>query len=213
MTTYQFTAAVRGLATNDYEQLDRLFTNAFVIVPACIDGHATISVEVDAVDSLSAIALLEQHLGNRAPEVVIEGLEEDFVTTPEIAMRCGVSRETPRKWDKLPGFPRQRGILAGGVKIWTWAAVRNWIATHKPERIDPDEPLPLADDVVGAFNAGMLSSDTTSGSAVTYSRKPITSSGQHAVFYNTLVAHVHSVRAGESSVFGADLQALFRTTR
>jgi hypothetical protein len=56
-------------------------------------------------------------------------LDEDLVSTPDIASRIGVTREAVRKWanGSRGDFPMPRGTVGGGIRVWRWAEVNEWL--------------------------------------------------------------------------------------
>jgi hypothetical protein len=163
MPTFAFSVTVSGL-TNEPEQLTRLFTEAFTIVPSEIDGVFSMSVFISASSSEDAVHRFDCHMQEVTPEISIVRLDEDLVSTTEIAERVDASRETVRLWAtgrRRQGFPAHRIVLTGGVKLWAWADVYEWLA--KLAKISPEEPRPLSTDCVDWYN----------GHLVTRRREPI----------------------------------------
>lgn len=131
MTTYAFSAVVTGLNLIDLEQLDFIYTDAFVISPAEIDGVTSVAVEIEAPTGEHALQILTDHLSQTG--VTVDRIDPDLVNIPEIADRLEVSREMVRLWtvhQRGDGdFPRHR-TLVGNQKLWTWADVFAWAAVH-----------------------------------------------------------------------------------
>lgn len=162
MTTYGFTAVVTGLDVENFEQLTRLYTEEFVIVPADRDGLTTLAVEIDAASCEAALMALQQHILH-VPDVEVVRIDEDLVNVSEIALRLGVSREAPRLWagqsnDVGVPFPVHHTIVGSPAKpqrFWRWAEVFAWVATTG--RVDvSDHAVPLDADLVTWFNAQLL---------------------------------------------------------
>lgn len=162
MRIYGFTAVVDGLEVNDDEQVDRLYTDEFVLVPAAADGVTTLDVEVEAASGEDALKIFYDHIC-QVEGITVERIDEDLVNTTEIAVRLGVSRETPRTWaapESVVGipFPKHRTVVGSSGKpqrLWCWADVYAWAATTKPGSIK-DLPVPLDAAAVTWFNAQML---------------------------------------------------------
>lgn len=112
---------------------------------------------ISGCDALSA-ALQEsvQDLLVEGFEVV--GLDFDLVNTTEIADRIGRTRQTVRQYvDGLRGpgqFPIPLGS-PGGVRVWDWGSVNEWLRTFDGSG-DP-EYHPTR-DFIAEFNASMAKS-------------------------------------------------------
>lgn len=156
MPTFAFAATVSGL-TNEPEQLTRLYAEEFTLVPSEIDGVTSIVAVLDAQSSEDAVHRFDCHLQSATPEITIIRLDEDLVSTTEIAQRVGASRETVRLWaagKRREGFPPHRLVLTGGLKLWAWADVFPWLL--EAGRLEPEEPRPLTVDCIDWYNGHLV---------------------------------------------------------
>ena len=168
MPTFAFSATVSGL-TNEPEQLTRLFSEALTVVPSEIDGVFSMDVHVDASSSEDAIHRFDCHLQTATPEITVVRLDEDLISTTEIAERAGAHRETARLWTtgkRREGFPAHRTILMGGVKLWAWADVHQWL--EQIGKVDADEPRPLSTESVDWYNGQLVTRRREPMLATTY---------------------------------------------
>ena len=161
--TYAFDLVVGGFDVTDPGQLDRLWTNRFVIVPASADQVTTISIEIRADSNQDAVTMVLSHLATAVPEVTVERIDLDLVTTTEIAIRLGVDREAVRKWAagerrSTESFPPHFARLPGGQKaqkVWRWASIYAWAIYCCPSQLSADLPEPLSPTVVDRFNGSL----------------------------------------------------------
>lgn len=162
MATYGFAAVVTGLDVEDFDQLDRLFTEDFDIAPGDMDGVTTLEVEVEASSGEEALKIFHDHIC-KIEDVTIERIDEDLVNTSEIAVRLDVSRETPRTWANQANdvgipFPKHRTVVGSPGKpqrLWCWADVYAWV--QATGRADLDHlPVPPDSAAVTWFNAQLL---------------------------------------------------------
>jgi len=157
MTTFAFTATVTGFDFQDTDLLDKVYTDAFALVPSSLDDVVTLEVEIDAGSSESALKILVEHVAT-VPGVSIQRVDEDLVNIPEIAVRLDVNRETVRTWvcgsRGSGGFPPHRSVLAGGQKLWAWVTVHQWAEAN--DRLPGGTPAPLASTCVDWFNASRV---------------------------------------------------------
>jgi hypothetical protein len=153
MPCFAFSVVTTGLDLGDTNQLERLYSDAFVLVPGETDGLASIAVEIEASGEQEAVRLLAEHLGASAPELHVERIDPDLVTTSEIAARLEVARETVRLWavqQRRDDFPAPYSIISGGQKLWLWATVHAW--ANSMGKVPAGEPLPLAAPFVAWYN-------------------------------------------------------------
>lgn len=162
MATYDFTAVVTGLDLEDYDQVDRLFAESFVVLPADREGVTTLGVEINAGSSQDALRVFMEHMGG-VPDVQVERIDEDLINMSEIAARLDLSRETPRLWaarDRAEGlpFPDHYTIVGSPGKpqrLWRWVNVFDWVqATGRADISHLSAPLDAS--VVTLFNARLL---------------------------------------------------------
>ncbi len=156
MNTYGFSVVVDHLNMEHGDQLDRIYTENFLIAAVRRDKVTTIAVEIQATTSTAAVQIFLEHLRNTAPEIVVVRVEEDLVTVKEIAFRIDRDPETVRLWTRRPDFPAHHAVLHGGKAIWTWASIHEWITAYKPAEFDPDDVLPLSACVAVRANAALI---------------------------------------------------------
>jgi hypothetical protein len=158
MTTFAFTASVTGLDLNSPEQLDRLYTDDFMLQPSAVDGVTSIDVEIDADSGEAALQTFLDHVAGAG--VRVTRVLEDLVNVPEIAERLNVNRETVRTWvsgSRGPAdFPSHRMVI-GNQKLWTWNAVHAWALMNC--RVTEGETEPLDDSCVDWVN-GLIATAT-----------------------------------------------------
>lgn len=178
MATYDLLAVVSGLDVEDEEQVDRLFTERFVLLPADRDGVTTLSLEIDAESGEEALKVFMEHMAG-VPEVHVERIDEDLVNTSEIAARLDVSRETPRLWasrdhTQVPPFPGHHTIVGSPGKpqrLWRWVEVFEWVRA-RGQAGTSHLGTPLDASLVTLFNAQLLASRAA--------RAAVTASGESA---------------------------------
>jgi len=125
----------------------------------------------------------------RSLEAAIPGfkalrVDRDLVSTTEIAMRVGVSREAARKWGIEPDFPRPFGT-PGDKNIWQWVEVLNWLDRSRGIELDecqPDEALMAQID-----NCLMRNPDATTNAWRTLTLRQMVYAAQVPTFYGTHV--------------------------
>lgn len=134
MTTFRFTLAFRGVDPWDDDQIEALAkrlprvhwgtVNGEVHATAFADATTGMRAVLETVDAIKAVVAAAR------PLYVIE----DFVSVSDIAQRTGMNRETVRLWslgERGPGgFPRSRGTVGKGIRIWDWASVSSWLRRH-----------------------------------------------------------------------------------
>lgn len=101
------------------------------------NGIATVSTLGDFKDTVSTALTMRRRIQHQLPHARIVRVFEDFVTTAEIALRAGVSREAVRLWAKAERgsvkFPAFHQIVGAGKNpspIWKWAHVSAWLDAH-----------------------------------------------------------------------------------
>lgn len=162
MPTFAFKATVYGLDLNDATQLDALYSDDLVLVPAEVDGVTAIYVEVDESNGERAYKVFSDHLATACPDVRVLRVDDDLVNVPTIAERLEVTRQAVAMWvagTRSDGtFPLHRAVV-GGQRVWTWACVYAWADVNG--RLPGDTPAPLDDACVAWINGQLVPSTRT----------------------------------------------------
>lgn len=87
-------------------------------------------------------------------------VDRDLVSTTDIALRAGVSREAARKWGKEVGFPVPFATVGENKHVWLWVEVLTWLNTTRGIEIG-DRQLSEA-EMVQIDNCLMHNPDATS---------------------------------------------------
>jgi hypothetical protein len=114
------------------------------------DGRVLAVLYYDGNNPVGAAIQVARRILHTIPNVSIEGIDYDLVSTSDIAVRAGVSREAVRLWVKGQrgpgGFPDPFDSVGGGEKgslaVWCWPAVNLWLREHIGI-VDEDEYLTL----------------------------------------------------------------------
>lgn len=142
MVTYKFRLQFANVDLEDFDVLE-----ALAEIPDVLWSEDTIGVfataTVAAVSGVQAVRQVVVAVCSAVPNAKPLRLDQDLVSTTDIADRIGVSRETVRVWTsgvaKRKGrFPAPRGCVSGDIKVWGWAEVAEWL----------DANLALAHDAV-----------------------------------------------------------------
>ena len=111
------------------------------LIWSSVDGRvkATLIASEASMRSSDRVAMIthtSRRIVSALPDAVIECLDEDLVSTSDIAARLNLSRETVRMYTtgaRGPGcFPLPIATLGsgnrGGVKVWRWDQVNAWLS-------------------------------------------------------------------------------------
>jgi hypothetical protein len=93
-----FYLVVQGFGLDDWEQVDRLWTDQFVIITASVGGVAVIGVEVVVETAVGVIDVARETVRKWSAG------------------------------DRRSSFPAPRTVLTGDQKIWRWTVVHAWAA-------------------------------------------------------------------------------------
>lgn len=198
MPTFAFTATVTGLSLDAIDQLDALYTDDFVIVPAEVDGVTSISVEIDAPTGEVAFKTFRDHLAETAPTVVVTRVDDDLVNIPEIADRLDLTRQavtmlvSGARGDGM--FPAHRAVI-GTQKVWPWANVFAWATVTG--RLPEGMPHPVDETCVTWINGQLVPSDAL-GSQRSASWSPV---GNYSLRTGVEPAREYASRSGDGWAF------------
>lgn len=99
------------------------------------DGYSAVSTAIAVITALEAIDA----------SLRVVDVDEDFVNISDIAARVDRSRQGIRlhvEGHRGPGgFPRHRGVIGDGQKIWDWASVNEWLRNSMSELADDEVSL------------------------------------------------------------------------
>jgi predicted DNA-binding transcriptional regulator AlpA len=127
LATLKFTLAFVGIDIDDFDLLDRLVESLPDAHWGEVDGEVQADVYARDASLMEAVQHVAEVVRAVAPEARATRLTEDFVAVPDVAKRSDVNRETVRLWAKEANFPRPRGVVGNGIKIWDWSAVNSWL--------------------------------------------------------------------------------------
>jgi len=103
---------------------------------ASSDGRVLATLHTDKQDPTDVAAVTVQavrRILHALPRATLVEIDQDLVSTSDIAHRVGVSREAVRLWvdgRRGPGdFPPPAGS-PGSSKVWRWARVAEWLARN-----------------------------------------------------------------------------------
>lgn len=159
MLTYEFALVVDGISPEDPDHDERLAAAGADDAMVFSDGDRTVvAFYRDAASPVEALWAAVASIEEAYPDAGICRLDRDLVSTTDIADRLGVSREAVRKWvvgERVAGqgFPMPVGTVSHGTRVWEWAAVHEWLVTHKRISVE-DTPIPP--DVATQFEAQLL---------------------------------------------------------
>ncbi|MCX4476690.1 hypothetical protein OOK44_09495 [Streptomyces cellulosae] len=146
---YMFTLEIENFDIRNEATVERFYEDAEEAYLSARDGlvDATYVIEADEDDPCDAVLDAANHLRSLIPEARVTQVALDLVSVSDIAARVNKSRATIRSWVKGtrgPGkFPRPLSTLGGGVQIWHWPEVNEWLRLHHPEAADDERGLPM----------------------------------------------------------------------
>jgi hypothetical protein len=125
---------------------------------SAVDDLTIASFEAD-FDPVCRAVEVANRITHQLPNASVPRINEDLVSSADVANRTGVNRETVRLWStgaRGPGnFPLPRGRIGGGdrpgSKIWAWRDVDAWLRTRLLLELDPFESL--AEEQAAEINA------------------------------------------------------------
>jgi hypothetical protein len=96
------------------------------------DGDSAVSTAIAVITKLEAID----------SSLSVVDVDDDYVNISDMAVRVDRSRQGIRllvEGLRGPGgFPRHRGVVGDGQKIWDWASVNEWFRKCMPELADDE---------------------------------------------------------------------------
>ncbi|WP_328861748.1 helix-turn-helix transcriptional regulator [Streptomyces sp. NBC_00306] len=146
---YMFTLEIENFDIHDEVAVERFYEDVAEAYLSARDDlvDVTYVVEADEGDPCDAVLDAANHLGRLLPEASVTRVTLDLVSVTDIATRVGKSRSTVRSWvtgSRGPGdFPRQVATLGGGVQVWHWPEVNEWLRLNHPEVADDERGIPL----------------------------------------------------------------------
>ncbi|GAB3107565.1 hypothetical protein GCM10027160_04360 [Streptomyces calidiresistens] len=158
---YLFTLEIENLDLRDEAAVERFYEAEAEAYLSARDGRVDVTYVVEAPpgDPCDAVLDATNHLRELLPGVVVTRLALDLVRVTDIAARVDRPRATVRSWTtgtRGPGgFPRPLATLSGGVRVWHWPEVNEWLHVHHPEIADEERGIPL--DAVERINHALSS--------------------------------------------------------
>lgn len=157
-TCYEFRLVVSGLDMDDESRLGVVLTG--------FDGNASVSatttdlvevlVTVSVDDPMAAVDQAIDELGRLAHGVTVERVDEELVSTSDIAQLTKRTRESIRLLaDGKRGngaFPAPIGVIGSAIRVWRWVDVDEWLRQHAGYTF-PTRPLPSW--VIDTVNASL----------------------------------------------------------
>ncbi|WP_432047089.1 helix-turn-helix transcriptional regulator [Streptomyces asiaticus] len=147
---YMFTLEIENFDIRDEMTVARFYEDVAEAYLSARDGlvDATYVIEADEDDPCDAVLDAANHLRSLIPEVHVNRVALDLVNVSDIANRLDKSRATVRSWVKgtrgPANFPRPLATLGGGLQVWPWPEVNEWLRLHHPEIADDERGLPMA---------------------------------------------------------------------
>ncbi len=127
----QFADRIGDMLDGSYSEMNGVFT----VTVYSFDDHGS------KVDRAIKLARAVTELGADP-----EACDPDLVDLNEIAARVGKSHEAVRLWSTgkrrpEPPFPQPLYALSGGMRLWTWSSVNDWLAAVEPDLAEGVELL------------------------------------------------------------------------
>ncbi|MFF6907253.1 helix-turn-helix transcriptional regulator [Streptomyces sp. NPDC012389] len=147
---YMFTLEIENFDIQDDAAVERFYEDVAEAYLSARDGlvDATYVVEASEGEPCDAVLDAANHLRQLLPEVRVNRVTLDLVNITDIAARVNRSRSTVRSWatgSRGPGdFPRQISTLGGGVQVWHWPEVNDWLRLNHPDVADDERGIPLS---------------------------------------------------------------------
>lgn len=166
---------VEGIDLDDDETLDIIGLHLNDLVWSSVGNDVRVAVLTSSADPVAAVVTVARDIECRLVGARVTRVDEQFVTTREIADAVGLTREAVRLWvrghrrSESP-FPRPRAHLAvsssgNTTKVWAWADVVSWM--RESYDVDPEPGiLYLGDRDVAALNMQFASTRSGTWTAV-----------------------------------------------
>jgi hypothetical protein len=155
LTTFSFTLRLAEVVSDETESLLAAGAEADML-PGTNTGIPDLTVTIEAANALPAIKSAARLL-HAAHGPLIVKVEEDLVSTADIAVRLALSRETVRKWsmgERRSDFPLPFAVVGDGSKVWAWGDVNEW-ATQRSIG-EPDDVHRLTSSELYDVNAWLV---------------------------------------------------------
>ncbi len=140
-----FTLAVDAVDLSSEEVVEALISGDFEVYPAVIDGKSLLTYRLFAENSYDAVLDAVGHLQSLLSDAVARRIEPDLVSVSDIASRLGRPRESIRAWvigTRGPGgFPSALALIGGGIRVWDWPSVNEWLKQHDIDGHDQETLL------------------------------------------------------------------------
>jgi hypothetical protein len=145
---------VEGVDLDDDETVDLLARHADDLLWHAAGDHVTATLLTDSADPVAAAVETARLIEDVVPGARVCRVDDQLVTTSDIATALDMSRETVRLWvtgDRRAttrAFPAPRAVLgaenaARAVKVWAWPDVVVWL---REQRIDPEPGIGYLDE-------------------------------------------------------------------
>lgn len=135
MSTYEFILITNGVDLNDTSHVDALLAGGCDdAIPFERDGVTMLSFAREADRADFALRSAVNDVEGAIDGARVVGLSPDLVSTSDIAMRTGRSRESVRLLAEgkrgSRDFPRPVGWVGDRIRVWRWADVAVWLRAH-----------------------------------------------------------------------------------
>ncbi len=160
MNTYEFAFVVEGVSVDDPTHDDRLTANGAPDAMLFeVDGVTQVAFYRAASTAIRAATGAMDAIRAAFPLARIIDLDPDLVSVSDIADRTGLTRQAIRMYatgERGRGnFPRALGTVGAGHRVWTWAAVYEWMLDTPGINFDADA-RPVPEDVAIQLRAMIL---------------------------------------------------------
>jgi hypothetical protein len=130
---FQVSLVFEGVDVDNDETLDSLadFTE---IEWSSRAGRLHITITQHGASAISVARLFVARFVRQLPTARLLGADRELVSINDVADRVGVHRETVRLWAEgtrgAGDFPPPAGVVGNRTKVWEWATVHRWLASH-----------------------------------------------------------------------------------
>jgi|GEM_PF-6552454 predicted DNA-binding transcriptional regulator AlpA len=149
---------VGGVDLEDDATLEVLAEHLADLAWSEVDGVVVATLYTSTKNPVATAIEAARRICHVLPGAEVLEVDQELVSTSDIALRLGVSREAVRLWVEgrrgPGGFPRPVGVVGGGrSRVWRWADVHAW--TRRNYRLGDDEEH-LTTSQVAELNAALL---------------------------------------------------------